>query len=421
MWGGQAQYLLGVAGLGPVSDEILWEQSVQHWPVLSYATRLRIDCQFYIGTWIIYNAEQWDQTMKHLQKRSSGEIEARKKCLCPQKCGTVVFWVSCSSSVVWDGVCLEIVWKIILVRTRLIPCVAWFLDIKKKETWSSKPSSTAPTFPKAILKSVAIVILLYGSFGKDPFSPYIWWGIVSTNNRFSAEVLLQVVSKTPSVSWSYAILSRVCVPSGVLENSMLVVHFTRKLSSLPPWWHTVEGKWMDSLTISFQQWQCRNNTTICYKTKGFIRYPVQLNSALWWLKSLWTQLLPDTAHVNRCKVRDLASFWTFGILSNKSLATWDQSVSIFNSPTVWPTFGNFQGMKCPSHDGKTTSCIIWSLSLKAASNRLKLYSRKITTCFLDNFLVFLDVWSAFHNFLVSKVRWPVRFGPDFGMFCFDRN
>jgi len=38
-----------------------------------------IDCQFYIGTWIIYNAEQWDQTMKHLQKRSSGEIEARKK------------------------------------------------------------------------------------------------------------------------------------------------------------------------------------------------------------------------------------------------------------------------------------------------------------------------------------------------------
>ena len=51
---------------------------------------------------------------------------------------------------------------------------------------------------------------------KDPFSPYIWWGIVSTNNRFSAEVLLQVVSKTPSVSWSYAILSRVCVPSGVL-------------------------------------------------------------------------------------------------------------------------------------------------------------------------------------------------------------
>lgn len=116
---------------------------MQHWPVLSYVTRLRIDCQFYIGTWIIYNAEQWDQTMKHLQKRSSGEIEARKKCLCPQKCGMVVFWVFCSSSVVWHGVCLEIVWKIILVWTRLIPCVAWFLDIKKKETWSSKPSSTA--------------------------------------------------------------------------------------------------------------------------------------------------------------------------------------------------------------------------------------------------------------------------------------
>ena len=44
----------------PFRDEILWEESVRHWPVLSYVTRLRIDCQFYIGTWIIYNAEQWD-------------------------------------------------------------------------------------------------------------------------------------------------------------------------------------------------------------------------------------------------------------------------------------------------------------------------------------------------------------------------
>ena len=54
---------------------------------------------------------------------------------------------------------------------------------------------------------------------------------------------------------------------------MLVVHFRRKLSSLPPWWHTVEGKWMDSLTISFQQWQCRNNTTICYKNQQVYQVP----------------------------------------------------------------------------------------------------------------------------------------------------
>ncbi len=80
--------------------------------------------------------------------------------------------------------------------------------------------------------------------------------------------------------------------------------------------------------------------------------------------------------------------WTFEILSNQNPATWDQSVSIHNSPIVWPTSGNFQGMKCLSHDGKTTSCIIWSLSLKAASNRLKLYSSKITTCFWAHFLGF---------------------------------
>lgn len=38
-----------------------------------------IDCQFYIGTWIIYSVEQWEQTMKHLQQRNQAELDARKK------------------------------------------------------------------------------------------------------------------------------------------------------------------------------------------------------------------------------------------------------------------------------------------------------------------------------------------------------
>ncbi|CAK9092999.1 unnamed protein product [Durusdinium trenchii] len=38
-----------------------------------------IDCQFYVGTWIIESEEQWHSTMKILQSRSSEEINARKK------------------------------------------------------------------------------------------------------------------------------------------------------------------------------------------------------------------------------------------------------------------------------------------------------------------------------------------------------
>lgn len=30
---------------------------------------------------------------------------------------------------------------------------------------------------------------------------------------------------------------------------------------------------MDSLTITFQQWQCRNNTTICNKNQGVYQVP----------------------------------------------------------------------------------------------------------------------------------------------------
>ena len=65
---------------------------------------------------------------------------------------------------------------------------------------------------------------------------------------------------------------------------------------------------MDSLTISFQQWQCRNNTTICNKNQGVYQVPSSIEFSFVMIKISMNQLLPDTAHVNRCKVRDLANF-----------------------------------------------------------------------------------------------------------------
>ena len=98
-------------------------------------------------------------------------------------------------------------------RTRYIFRVGSdLLDIKEKETSSSKPSSTVrlhQLLPVPRPYSVAIYDSITDHH-KRSFFPIADRGIVSTNNGFSAEVLLQVVSKTPSVSWSYAMSSQLC-------------------------------------------------------------------------------------------------------------------------------------------------------------------------------------------------------------------